>query len=142
MSLNQVQLIGNLANDPDVKYASNGNAICSLCVACNEKWTDKNTGQKKEKAEFINVSLFGKVAEIAGEYARKGSKVFIQGSLKTDKYLKNGVDTYSTKVVLSGYNGIFKLLGEVKQKSQEEQKQSFKQQPPPDASEFDDDIPF
>ena len=95
-----------------------------------------------EKVEWINVSLFGKVAEIAGEYATKGTKVFIQGSLKTDKYQKNGVDTYSTKVCVSGFGGKFQLLGEVKQKSQEEQKQSFKQPPPPNDQSFDDDIPF
>ena len=103
--INKVILVGNLGAKPEVKYASNGNAITNLSVATSESWTDKNTGQKQEKTEWHRVSLFGKLAEIAGQYLDKGSKVYVEGKLQTRKWQdKSGADRYTTEVVVSGFN--------------------------------------
>ncbi len=81
--INKVILVGNLGAKPEIKYASNGNAISNLSIATSESWTDKSTGQKQERTEWHRVSLFGKVAEIAGQYLDKGSKVYVEGKLQT-----------------------------------------------------------
>ncbi|MBT3745122.1 MAG: single-stranded DNA-binding protein [Thiotrichales bacterium] len=109
--INKVILIGNLGQKPEVKFASNGNAIANLSVATSESWTDKNTGQKQEKTEWHRVSLFGKLAEIAGQYLDKGSKVYVEGKLQTRKWQdKSGSDRYTTEVVVSGFNGTLQML--------------------------------
>ena len=109
--INKVILVGNLGAKPEVKYASNGNAISNLSVATSESWTDKSTGQKQEKTEWHRVSLFGKIAEIAGQYLDKGSKIYIEGKLQTRKWQdKNGQDRYTTEVVVSGFNGTLQML--------------------------------
>ena len=84
--INKVILVGNLGAKPEIKYASNGNAISNLSIATSESWTDKSTGQKQERTEWHRVSLFGKVAEIAGQYLDKGSKVYVEGKLQTRKW--------------------------------------------------------
>ena len=84
--INKVILVGNLGAKPEIKYASNGNAISNLSVATSESWTDKSTGQKQERTEWHRVSLFGKVAEIAGQYLDKGSKVYVEGRPKKHFY--------------------------------------------------------
>ena len=98
-SVNKVLIIGNLGKDPEMRFMPNGNAVANFSVATTESWKDKNSGEKKELTEWHNVSVFGKLAEICGEYLKKGSSVYIEGKLKTDKYEKNGVDHYSTKVI-------------------------------------------
>ncbi|MBF0186214.1 MAG: single-stranded DNA-binding protein [Magnetococcales bacterium] len=109
-SLNKVQLIGHLGADPEVRFTQDGRAIAGLRVATSDTWTDKQ-GQKQERTEWHAVSVFGKLAEIAQQYLRKGSKVFLEGQLQTDKYTdKQGIERYSTKVVLSPYNGQMILL--------------------------------
>jgi single-strand DNA-binding protein len=109
--INKVILVGNLGAKPEVKYASNGNAIANLSVATSESWTDKNTGQKQEKTEWHRVSLFGKLAEIAGQYLDKGSKVYVEGKLQTRKWQdQSGQDRYTTEVVVSGFNGTLQML--------------------------------
>jgi single-strand DNA-binding protein len=109
--INKVILIGNLGNKPEVKYASNGNAITNLSLATSESWKDKNTGEKKEVTEWHRVSIFGKLAEIAGQYLDKGSKVYVEGQLKTRKWQnKEGQDQYTTEVVISGFNGTLQML--------------------------------
>jgi len=109
--INKVILIGNLGAKPEVKFASNGNAIANLSIATSESWTDKNTGEKQEKTEWHRVSLFGKLAEIAGKYLDKGSKVYIEGKLQTRKWQdKEGKDRYTTEVVVSGFNGVLQML--------------------------------
>ena len=98
--INKVILVGNLGNDPDMKYANSGSAIARLSIATSEQWNDKNTGDKQERTEWHRVVFFGRLAEIAGEYLRKGSQVYIEGSLRTDKYTDtNGVEKYSTDIV-------------------------------------------
>jgi len=98
--INKVILVGNLGNDPEMKYANSGSAIARLSIATSEQWNDKNTGDKQERTEWHRVVFFGRLAEIAGEYLRKGSQVYIEGSLRTDKYTDaNGVEKYSTDIV-------------------------------------------
>jgi len=99
--INKVILIGTLGRDPEVRYAANGNAIANLSVATSEQWTDRNTGQRQERTEWHRVVLFGKVAEIAGQYLRKGSQVYLEGRLQTRKWTdQNGQDRWSTEVVV------------------------------------------
>jgi len=110
--INKVILVGTLGADPEVKYAANGNAIVNLSVATSEEWNDKNTGQKQQKTEWHRVSMFGKLAEIAGQYLRKGSQVYLEGKLQTRKWQdQNGQDRYTTEVVLSGFDGTMQMLG-------------------------------
>lgn len=108
--VNKVILVGTCCQDPDVRYMPNGNAVTNVTLATNESWTDKQTGQKVEKAEFHRVSLFGKVAEIAGEYLRKGSQVYIEGKLQTREWEKDGIKRYTTEIVVD-MQGTLQLLG-------------------------------
>ena len=109
--INKVILVGNLGDKPEVKFASNGNALANLSVATSESWKDKDTGAKQEKTEWHRVSLFGKLAEIAGQYLNKGSKVYVEGKLQTRKWQdKDGQDRYTTEVVVSGFNGVMQML--------------------------------
>lgn len=99
-SVNKVILIGNLGADPETRYATSGDAICSIRVATTETWKDKNSGEKKEATEWHRVVFFRKLAEIAGQYLKKGSQVYIEGSLKTRKWQdKDGQDRYTTEIV-------------------------------------------
>jgi single-strand DNA-binding protein len=98
--VNKVIVLGNLGADPDLRYTAGGTAIASLSVATTEQWTDKQSGQKQERTEWHRVKLFGRLAEIAGEYAKKGRQVYIEGSLRTDKYTgKDGVERSSTDII-------------------------------------------
>jgi len=101
MSVNKVILMGNLGQDPDVKYMSNGDAVSNISIATSKHWKDKNTGEKKESTEWHRVVLFRRQAEVAGEFLKKGSKVYIEGELKTRKWHddKAGVDRYVTEIV-------------------------------------------
>ncbi len=97
--INKVILVGNLGQDPNVAYAQSGAAITTISVATQEQWKDKN-GEKQERTEWHRVKFFGRLAEIAGEYLKKGSQVYIEGSLRTDKYTdKQGVEKYSTDII-------------------------------------------
>lgn len=110
--INKVILVGTLGADPDVKFAANGNAIANLSVATSEEWNDKSSGQKQQKTEWHRVTIFGKLAEIAGQYLRKGSQVYLEGKLQTRKWQdQNGQDRYTTEVVLSGFDGTMQMLG-------------------------------
>ncbi len=98
--VNKVILIGNLGQDPEVKYMPNGNAVTNITVATSESWKDKNTGQQQERTEWHRVVAFRRLAEIIGEYLRKGSKVYIEGKLQTRKWQdQNGQDRYTTEIV-------------------------------------------
>lgn len=108
--VNKVILVGTCGQDPEVRYLPNGNAVTSLSLATSEAWTDKQTGQKVERTEWHRVVLFGKVAEIAGEYLRKGSQCYIEGKLKTREWEKDGIKRYSTEVHVD-INGTMQLLG-------------------------------
>ena len=98
--INKVILVGNLGNDPETRYTPSGAAVTTISVATSESWTDKQSGQKQERTEWHRVKFFGRLAEIAGEYLRKGSQVYVEGSLRTDKYTdKQGIERYSTDIV-------------------------------------------
>ena len=97
--VNKVILIGNLGQDPDVRQTAGGTAVVNLSIATSESWKDKQTGEKKEQTEWHRVVLFGKVAEIAGQYLNKGRSVYIEGRLQTRKYEKDGQTHYSTEIV-------------------------------------------
>ncbi len=98
-SVNKVIIIGNLGRDPETRYMPEGGAICNISVATTEKWKDKN-GEMQEKTEWHRVAFFGKLAEIAGEYLKKGSQVYVEGRLQTRKWQdKDGADKYSTEIV-------------------------------------------
>jgi len=98
-ALNKVQIIGNLGNDPETRYMPSGDAVTNISVATTEKWKDKNSGEMKEATEWHRVAFFGKLAEIVGQYLRKGSKVYVEGSLRTRKYqAQDGTDRYSTEI--------------------------------------------
>lgn len=98
--INKVILVGNLGADPEVKYTAGGTAIGTLSIATSESWKDKQTGEQQERTEWHRVKLFGRLAEIAGEYLKKGRQVYIEGSLRTDKYTdKEGVQRYSTDII-------------------------------------------
>lgn len=157
--VNKVILVGTCGQDPEVRYLPNGNAVTNLSLATSEAWTDKQTGQKVEKTEWHRVVLFGKVAEIAGEYLRKGSQCYIEGKLKTREWEKDGIKRYSTEVHVD-INGTMQLVGgrpdnqsggQQQQRQPQQQRQHPRQQQrqapqqsqqsaPPD--NFDDDIPF
>lgn len=95
---NLVILVGTLGRDPETKYMPSGNAVTSFSVATSESWKDKS-GEKQEFTEWHNITMFGKIAEIAGKYLKKGSKVYLEGKIKTEKYQKDGADKYITKIV-------------------------------------------
>lgn len=99
-SLNKVMLIGNLGADPEMRYLPSGDAVANIRIATTESWKDKASGEKKEETEWHRVSFFGKLAEIVGEYLKKGSPVYVEGRIKTRKWQdKDGQDRYSTEVV-------------------------------------------
>ena len=100
--VNKVILVGNLGADPEMRHTGGGTAICSFNLATTESWTDKQSGEKQERTEWHRVKIFGRLAEIAGEYLKKGRQVYIEGSLRTDKYTdKQGIERYSTDIIAS-----------------------------------------
>lgn len=98
-SVNKVIIVGRLGNDPEVRQFQNGGGVTSISVATSERWTDKNTGERKEQTEWHRISLFNRLGEIAAQYLRKGSMVYIEGSLQTRKYTdQQGIERYSTEI--------------------------------------------
>ena len=164
--INKVILIGNLGNDPEVRYMPNGNAVANLSIATSESWKDRQTGEQQERTEWHRVVIFGKLAEVAGQYLRKGSKVYLEGKLQTRKWQdQQGQDRYSTEVVID-INGQMQMLDSRGGSADFESNTSPTSRPaqqsnttsPPQASrpqsatsnpqqpafddDFDDDIPF
>ena len=109
--INKVILIGNLGKDPEVKYMPSGDAVANITLATSDTWNDKSSGEKKEKTEWHRVVFFGKLAEIVGQYLKKGSKVYVEGQLQTRKWQgQDGQDRYTTEVVVRGFNGTMQML--------------------------------
>jgi len=107
-ALNKVMLIGNVGKDPEVRYMPSGDAVTNLSLATTEKYKDKTTGESKEATEWHRIAFFGKLAEIAGEYLKKGSMCYVEGSLRTRKFTDaNGIEKYSTEIVAN----TMKMLG-------------------------------
>lgn len=142
--INKVILVGACGQDPEIRYLSNGDAVCNISLATNESWTDKKTNQKVEKTEWHRVVIWGKLAEIAGEYLRKGSQVYIEGKLETREWEKDGVKRYSTEIKVD-MRGTMQLLGGKPQDGQAtrpQQQSSSAPQPAPKQDDFDSEIPF
>ena len=152
--INKVILVGNLGNDPDVKYSQGGSAITTISVATTEAWKDKQSGQMQERTEWHRVKFFGRLAEIAGEYLKKGRQVYIEGSLRTDKYTgKDGVERYTTDIIASEMQMLGGRGGGGMQETRDTREMggSGGRSAPAaasagagagPASDFDDDIPF
>ncbi|MCH0685633.1 single-stranded DNA-binding protein [Escherichia coli] len=147
--VNKAIIIGRLGQDPEVRYAPSGAAFANLTVATSEQWRDKQTGEQKEKTEWHRVVISGKLAEIAGEYLRKGSEVYLEGKLRTRKWTdQSGTEKYTTEILV-GVGGVMQMLGG---KTQGESQQPQQQKPRPQQSapapsneppmDFEDDIPF
>lgn len=170
--INKVILIGNVGGDPDVRYLPNGNAVANLTLATSDSWKDKQTGQLQERTEWHRVSFFGKIAEIVGQYIKKGSKLYIEGRLQTREWEKDGVKRYTTEVIVD-MGGTMQMLdgredsggqnaNRAPQNNQQRQQggqqhhgqqqnnsgqqyqgqQQSAQQSQPEGDQFDDDIPF
>ena len=150
--VNKVILIGNLGNDPDVRYTASGAAVANISLATAESWRDKESGEQQERTEWHRVVFFGRLAEIVAEYLKKGSQIYVEGRLQTRKWQdKEGKDRYSTEIVANE----MQMLGS---RSGGSSNQSYDQSPPDDDTssgnkpqkaaakpkddEFDDDIPF
>lgn len=144
-SLNQCIFIGNLGADPEIRTMGSGDKVANFRIACSEKWKDKNTGEKREKTEWVNVSIFGPLVGIVESYLKKGSKVFVSGKMQTRKYqAHDGTDRYSTEIVLQGFGGQLIMLDSAGGQSggaatHSTTGNSVGSGSPPD---LDDDIPF
>lgn len=136
--INKATIIGNLGQDPDVRYTPGGMAIATLSIATSEAWKDKQTGEKKEKTEWHRVKLFNRLAEVAGQYLKKGTKVYVEGRLQTDKYEKDGVTHYTTNIICQDMQI---LSGGAQRDAQQGSSQQPDRQPGAD-DDLDDDIPF
>ncbi len=146
--INKVILVGNLGADPDTRYMPSGKAVTNIRVATSESWKDRQTGDQQERTEWHTVVLFDKLGEIAAEYLRKGSQVYIEGSLRTRKWQdKEGKDRYSTEIVardmqMLGGRGGGAGGGEPRPARSAPAEERSAPAPAPDTGEFDDDIPF
>lgn len=126
--VNKVIILGTLGQDPEVRYMPNGGAVANVSVATSESWNDKATGEKKEQTEWHRVVIFGKLAEIAGEYLRKGSQVYFEGQLRTRKWTDNaGVEKYTTEIVIQQMGGVMQMIGGKRDDSQQQRQQSGQQ---------------
>jgi single-strand DNA-binding protein len=136
--VNKVIILGNLGKDPETRFMPSGGAVTNLTIATSETWKDKQTGEAKEKTEWHRVAIFGKLAEIAGEYLKKGSKVYLEGALQTRKWTKDdGTDQYTTEIVLQGFGGVMQMLDSKPQGQQQggNQQQNHQQQQAPNQSQ-------
>ncbi|MEQ5147911.1 single-stranded DNA-binding protein [Providencia stuartii] len=139
--VNKVILIGRCGDDPSIRYMPNGGAVANLTLATSESWRDKQSGEMREKTEWHRVVIFGNLAEVAGEYLKKGSQIYVEGSLQTRKWTdQSGQDRYTTEVVVN-IGGTMQMLGgnNAQAGSQKQQQQAPQNEPPMD---WDDQIPF
>ena len=133
--INKVILVGNLGQDPEVKTMNNGNSVANLSVATSERWKDKQTGEQRERTEWHRVVVFGKAAEMCGQFLNKGSKIFVEGKNQTRKWqTQDGQDRYTTEVVVDMW-GTIQFLDRVEQSKPE-------QASAPTQDGFNDEIPF
>ncbi|HEX5787930.1 MAG TPA: single-stranded DNA-binding protein [Woeseiaceae bacterium] len=148
--VNKVILVGNLGQDPETRYMPSGGAVTNFTLATNESWKDKQSGETKERTEWHRVAMFNRLAEIAAEYLRKGSQVYVEGRLRTRKWQdRDGNDRYTTEIVademqmLGGRGGSFEgAAGGGPGGGSGGARGSSAQDGPPPADDFDDDIPF
>ncbi|HIC8801213.1 TPA: single-stranded DNA-binding protein [Aeromonas veronii] len=157
--INKVILIGNLGQDPEVRYMPNGGAVTNITLATSETWRDKQTNEQKERTEWHRVVFMGKLAEVAGEWLKKGTQVYVEGKLQTRKWQdQSGQDRYTTEVLVDSFSGVMQMLGGKPQGTGQQQAPASQQQggygrPPQQQAQsnqnynepppmFDDDIPF
>ena len=154
--INKVILIGNLGNDPEVRYTPSGSAVANITLATNESWRDKQSGDMQERTEWHRIVFFNRLAEIVGEYLRKGSKVYVEGSLRTRKWQdKTGMDRYTTEIIANEMQILDSRANNIDHSNQTSEtaddhfyQQNNQSQPQPQpthaatADDFDDDIPF
>jgi single-strand DNA-binding protein len=133
--VNKVIIVGNLGNDPETRYTPSGDGITNFTVATSESWKDRETNQKQEKTEWHRVVAFKRLAEICGEYLKKGSKVYIEGKLQTRQWDKDGQKHYTTEIVA-------REMQMLDSKPQGEPRREERQEPSRSEQDFDDDIPF
>jgi len=139
-SLNKVTLIGNLGSDPEMRYMPSGDAVANFSIATTDSYKDKNTGEKVETTEWHRLTFFGKLAEICGQYLKKGSQIYVEGSLKTRKWTdKDGIERYATGVTCT----VLKMLGgRGNEDGQSGARQQQSQTSGGSVDDLDDDIPF
>ena len=148
--INKVILVGNLGNDPEVRYMPNGNAVANVSLATSETWKDKSTGEQQEKTEWHRVVFFNRLAEIVEQYVKKGTKLYVEGRLQTRSWEQDGVKRYSTEVVanemqmLDSRGGASQDFGgsQIAAASAAQSSQPQAAAPPQNFDNFDDDIPF
>ena len=110
--INKVMLIGHLGQEPEVRQMAQGGAVATISLATSESWRDRQTGQQQERTEWHRVVFIGKIGEIAGQYLKKGSQVYVEGKLQTRKWQdQNGQDRYTTEVLVDSFNGVMQMLG-------------------------------
>ena len=142
--LNKAQIIGNLGRDPEVRYLPSGDAVANISVATTEKWKDKASGEMKEHTEWHRISFFGKLAEIAGQYLKKGSTVYVEGKIQTRKYTdKDGAEKFATEIK----GEVLKMIGGKAEQGDQApkaapSKPAQRQQASSGFDDMDDDIPF
>lgn len=141
--LNRCEFIGNLGRDPEVRTFQNGDKVCNLRLAVSEKWKDRDTGERKERTEWVSVAIFGPLAGIAEQYLSKGSKVYLAGKLVTRKWQdQSGQDRYSTEVTLQGPQAQMTMLDGPSGDRQDRTPAPAYDQSPAPSREMDDEIPF
>ena len=150
--VNKVILVGNLGKDPEIRYMPSGGAVANITVATSESWKDKNTGEQKEQTEWHRVVFFNRLAEVVGEYLKKGSKIYVEGSLQTRKWQdQSGQDRYTTEIkggsmqMLDSRGGGSTEFSPSGSQSKPQQPSNFASapaQPTAPMDDFDDDIPF
>lgn len=139
--VNKVILVGNCGGDPESKFLPSGGAVCNVTLATSESWKDKNTGQQQERAEWHRIVFFNRLAEIVGEYVKKGSKLYIEGSLRTRSWEQDGIKRYATEIVASEMQLLDSRGGESEKRPRSQTAPSENRAPEP-SNNFDDDLPF
>lgn len=155
--VNKVIIVGNCGQDPEVRYSPSGMCFCNVSIATSESWKDKQSGEQKERTEWHRIVLQGKLAEIAGEYLKKGSQAYFEGKLQTRKWQdQSGQDKYTTEIVVDSFTGVMQLLGgkpqcqQTQQQSQQQANQQYQQQRQqapqqwanPQGQQWDDNLAF
>jgi single-strand DNA-binding protein len=142
-SVNKVIIVGNLGRDPETRYMPNGECVCNIAVATTESWKDKNTGDKKEVAEWHRITFYRKLAEIAGQYLKKGSSVYIEGRLQTRKWTdKENVERYTTEIIADTMQMLGGKPSGGASSTNDDSGSAAAPRQHTDFSEMDDDIPF
>ena len=141
--VNKVIVVGNLGQDPETRYMPSGSAVTNMRIATNESWKDKQSGEQRERTEWHNVAMFGRLAEISAEYLRKGSQVYIEGKLRTRKWQdKDGNDRYTTEIIADEMQMLGSRSGAAGAPAMSDSPPAGPPPPQPSGDDFDDDIPF